>query len=344
MSILVIADTDLDGTGSAVLITKYYEMFYGSSIPFKKGTQVEVMFPSRKSLDDLFSDAIWCEDIKAKYEHIYLCDTCPNSLKACENIGTILAPKMTIFDHHSTNLDRLEQYVQNFTDASGWCGLNIIEGERCSAKITFDVLREMSRASDKFNVFKKFAGLVNDYDLWYRMFPRSTDLADYVATVGADRAYQTLLQIADDPDKNVEEMETLIAGVRKEKEKSLDLAYATLVKHKGYKTPFYTCMVDDWASWVGSEVVAKTGLVAMFDIRRKSLSFRVGSKYVGTEWHKVTGIKPNALDFAEPLGGGGHPQAAGVSTGEASPIFKQLSERLGEILLETYNERSRSTT
>jgi len=336
--VLIVADTDLDGTGSAVIITKFYEMFYGSKIPFKKGTKIDAVFPSRKALDDYFSDSEWCEKIKAQYDHIYLCDTAPNNLEGCKNIGTILAPKMTIFDHHSTNLDRLQPYINNFTDASGWGGFNIIEGERCSARITFDVLRECSRGSDKFNVFKKFAELVNDHDLWHRMLPRSTELADYVATVGAETAYHTFLRIADEPDMNVEDMEEVIGSVDKAKQSSLALAQATLVKHKGYKSPFYTCLVDDWASWVGSEVVAKTGLVAMFDIKRGSLSFRVGAKYRGTSWHKAKGTKPNALDFAEPLGGGGHPQAAGVGTGEASPIFKQLSEKLGELLLETYNE------
>ena len=88
-------------------------------------------------------------------------------------------------------------------------------------------------------------------------------------------------------------------------------------------------------------MVANTGLIAMFDVRRKNLGFRVGPRYLGTAWHKAKGTKPDCLDFAEPWGGGGHPQAAGISTGEASPIFKQLSEKLGEILLEDYHERRR---
>jgi len=341
--VLIVADTDLDGTGSAVLITKFYEMFYSSKIPFKKGHQIDVQFPDRRDLDVVFHEDS-CKKMVEYYDHIYLCDTAPNDLGACKNIGTILAPKMTIFDHHSTNLDRLQPYAKNFTDRNGG-GLHIIEGERCSAKIAFDTLKGTlyREPAAQYNVYKKFAGLVNDLDLWYRKFPRSTELADYVAVVGAEAAYPVLLQVADNPDKSVGDMEKVINSVNKAKRQSLGLAHATLVKHKGYKSPFYTCLVDDWASWVGSEVVAATGLVAMFDIRRKSLSFRVGARYTGTAWHKAKGKKPNALDFAELLGGGGHPQAAGVSTGEASPIFKQLSERLGEILLETYNERSRST-
>lgn len=333
--VLIIADNDLDGTGSAVIVTKFVEMFNTSMIPFKKAHQVDVLFPSRQELDDLFSDQSWCREAAEKYNHIYLCDTCPNSSKAHENIGMILAPKMTVFDHHATNYDRLYPYKARFTGVNGG-GFHIEEGERCSAKITFDTLKGTlySTPADKFNVFKKFAGLVNDLDLWYRMFPRSSELGDYVASVGAAKAYHTLLKIAHDPDKNVDDMEEVISNVAKEKARSLELAKKTLVKHKGYKTPFHTCLVDDWSSWVAGEICPKSGMIAMFDVRKKSLSFRVGSNFAGTAWHKAKGKKPNCLDFAEPLGGGGHPQAAGVSTAESCAIFKELSRRMGELLLE----------
>ena len=346
MKVFVIADTDLDGTGAATIITKYHRLFSNRSLvpPFKvqQRDTVEVYFPDRVELNKKFEDKAWVESVFNTYDLIYLCDTGLNSPEGNQNLGEILAPKVVYFDHHATNLARQEQYIDNYK------GFHIEEGPSCTAKIAFDTLYAQLQEEDEsksleFRKLKKFSLLVNDLDMWYRQMIRSTELADYEAIVGPDVGYVTFLQICENPDANTPDMKQVLERVAKEKARSLALAQATLVKHKGYKTPFHTCIVDDWASWVAGEICPKTGMIAMFDISRKSLSFRVGPKYVGTEWHRANEPKPNCLEFAEPLGGGGHPQAAGVSTGEASPIFKQLSERLGEILLENYNERSRST-
>jgi oligoribonuclease NrnB/cAMP/cGMP phosphodiesterase (DHH superfamily) len=346
MRILVIADQDLDGTGSATIITKYWDLFASRSPmpPFKLRSEhsVECSFPHRSELNGNFENEKWVQDKFEAYDRIYICDTAPNSEKANRNIGTILAPKVVYFDHHATNLKRLLPYKENFLS------FNIEEGERCSAKITFDTLyAELSESNpdkaEEFQGLRKFSLLVNDLDMWYRKMPRSTELADFVAVAGPVAAYTELQEICYTPDTSTPVMLPVLEKISKAKNSSLSLAQATLVKHGGYIAPFYTCLVDDWASWVAGELVASNGVIASFDVARKSLSFRVGPDYSGTEWHRAPEPKPNCLDFAEPLGGGGHPQAAGVSTGESSPIFKQLSQRLGEILLETYNERSRST-
>jgi oligoribonuclease NrnB/cAMP/cGMP phosphodiesterase (DHH superfamily) len=334
MRILVIADTDLDGTGAATIITKYHEICSRPSklTPWASNRDtVEVHFPSREQLNEEFADEDWVRHVEGKYDLIYLCDTGLNTKAGNVNLGTILAPKTIYFDHHETNLNNQKEY------ASDYKGFHVVEGERCTAKIAFDVLHGRLASGPKgeeFRKLKKFAGLINDLDLWYRMFPRSTELGDYVAMVGSEAAYPKLLKIAADPDRNVDDMEEVLSRVSREKESSLALAKATLVKHKGYKTPFHTCFVDDWASWVSGEICPKTGMLTMLDVRRKTLSFRVGSKYIGTEWHDAKEPKPNCIDIAGPLGGGGHPQAAGVSTTESRAIFKKLSQRLGELLLE----------
>lgn len=344
MRVLIIADTDLDGTGAAAIITKYHQLFNSRSKlpPFKiqERDNLEVYFPDRVELNKQFEDTEWTDKIWDTYDLIYLCDTGLNSDKGNENLGRI-ASKVIYFDHHEANLQRQEQYKDRYK------GFHVEEGPSCTAKIAYDTLYSELKNSDpekaeKFRSLKKFSLLVNDLDMWYRRMIRSTELADYEAIVGPLRGYEAWLEIAENPDKNASDMAEVLETVKKQKERSLALARATLVKHKGYKTPFHTCIVDDWASWVNGEIGPKTGMLVMFDISRKSLSFRVGSKYVGTEWHDAKEPKPNCLDFAQPLGGGGHPQAAGVSQGESSPIFKQLSRRLGEILLEDYNERSGS--
>jgi oligoribonuclease NrnB/cAMP/cGMP phosphodiesterase (DHH superfamily) len=347
MQVLVIADQDLDGTGSATIITKYWDLFVSRSAmpPFKVQREafVSCSFPSRSELNEMFEDDKWVQDKFAAYDRIYICDTAPNSEKAIRNIGTILAPKVVYFDHHDTNRKRLLPFKDNFLS------FNIEEGDRCSAKLTFDTLyAELCESNpdkaEEFKGLRKFALLVNDLDMWYRKMPRSTELADFVAVVGPVAAYTELQKICYEPDTNTEAMTPVLDKIFKAKNNSLALAKATLVKHEGYKSPFYTCLVDDWSSWVAAELVAPNGLIAMFDIARKSLSFRVGPDYVGTEWHRAPEPKPNCLDFAELLGGGGHPQASGVSTGEASPIFKALSQRLGEILLEVYSEATNQKT
>lgn len=343
MRVLVIADTDLDGTGAATIITKYHELFSRRSLftPWKiEKDTVEIHFPNRVQLNEEFANEKWIRHIDNKYDLIYLCDTGLNTREGNINLGTVLAPKTIYFDHHETNLKNQEDYKDRYK------GFYVEEGERCTAKIAYDTLAELlgRETADnqpegqarykKFREFKKFAGLVNDLDMWYRMFPRSSELGEYIAVVGAEKAYPRMLKIAATPDQNVDDMEEVLSRVASEKSRSLELAKSTLVKHKGYKTPFHTCMVDDWASWVAGEICPPSGMIAMFDVRYKTLSFRVGPKYIGMEWHKAKGKKPNCLDFAEPLGGGGHPQAAGVSTAEACAIFKKLSQRLGELLLE----------
>lgn len=343
MRILVIADTDLDGTGAATIITKYHELFDRRSLlkPWKVEKDiVEIHFPSRTQLNEEFANEEWVRHVDAKYNLVYLCDTGLNTEAGNKHLGEILAFKTIYFDHHETNLQNQEAYRDNYK------GFYVEEGERCTAKIAYDTLAstlahetsahrlESRDRYSKFRELKKFAGLVNDLDMWYRMFPRSSELGEYVAVVGAANAYPCMLKIATTPDVNVDDMEEVLSKVAADKARSLELAQATLIKHKGYKTPFHTCMVDDWASWVAGEICPVSGMIAMFDVRHKTLSFRVGSKYVGTEWHKAKGKKPNCLDFVIPLGGGGHPQAAGVSTAESCAVFKKLSQRLGEILLE----------
>lgn len=342
MRVLIIADTDLDGTGAAAIITKYHELFktqrhmFAAIVP---RDEVDTYFPDRVELNKRFEDSEWVQSIFFKYDLVYICDTGLNTDEGNANLANILAPKVVYFDHHATNLERQRHYADRYK------GFHIEEGPSCTAKIAYDTLvahLESTNRNEKdirqFKRLKKFSLLVNDLDLWYRKMLRSTELADYEAVVGPERGYAAWMEIAENPDVNTDDMSSVLEKVAKQKRQSLALAHATLVKHKGYKTPFHTCFVDDWASWVAGEICPKTGMIAMFDVRRKSLSFRVGPKYIGMEWHKATGTKPDCLDFAEPLGGGGHPQAAGVSTGECSPLFKQLSACLGELLLETYND------
>lgn len=346
MKVFIIADTDLDGTGAATIITKYHQLFQTKSHsiwrPFgvQPRDEIEVYFPDRVELNQKFEDSRWVDEIWNSYDLIYLCDTGLNTDIGNENLGRI-ASKVIYFDHHSTNLERQYNYADRYK------GFHVEEGSSCTAKIAYDTLFADLQADScrcppdkaiQFRKLKKFSLLVNDLDLWYRTMPRSTELADYEAMVGPYKGYETFLQICENPDENPYHMQEVLNKVSAEKNRSLSLAKATLVKHKGYKVPFHTCIVDGWASWVAGEVCPKTGLLAMLDTSTKALSFRVGSKYAGTAWHDAKQPKPNCLEFAEPLGGGGHPQAAGVSTGEASPIFKQLSQRLGEILLEDYHE------
>jgi len=346
MRVLIIADTDLDGTGAAAIITKYHELNTTRSLmpPFKvQADEIRTYFPERGDLNKNFEDEDWVRFIVKEHDLIYLCDTGLNSEKGNKNLGEIAAPKTIYFDHHASNLERQRPYIENFKE------FHVEEGPRCTAKIAYDTLyarlyKNNPKKASEFRELQKFALFVNDVDLAYWECPRALELADFVTIVGPKEAYIELLTVCTDPDSSTPFIDQMLKVVQDQKERSLHLAKATLVKHKGYKTPFYTCLVDDWASWVSTQIVAKTGMIAMFDVRRKSLSFRVSRRYAGEAWHKTKGKKPNCLDFAEVLGGGGHPQAAGVSSEEASPIFRELSKRLGELLLEVHkNDRRRSS-
>jgi oligoribonuclease NrnB/cAMP/cGMP phosphodiesterase (DHH superfamily) len=341
MRILIVTDTDLDGVSSAIVISKYHELF-DKSRWLRRKPQVDVVFPTREDLNVMFSNEELCNSFVAEYDRIYLCDTCPDGGDACHNIGTILADQMTIFDHHATTIERLRPYITRLSKIPP-AGFQVFEDGRCSAKIAFDVLRGSlyDTPAAKLDVLRRLVDLTNDIDMWHRKFPRSTQLADYVCAVGAKKAYPVIRSIVENLARDVADMSAVLRSVREARQKSLSLAKATLVKHKGYKKPFYTCLVDDHASSVGSDLVANTGLIAMFDIGGKTLHFRLGPRFTGTAWHKATGQKPDCLDFAVPLGGGGHHHAAGVSTNEALPIFKELSRHLGELLLEEYNGRSK---
>jgi len=334
MKVLVIADTDLDGSGAATIVTKFHEILSEGADTLK------VFFPDRQYLNEVFQDLSWVRKIFDVYDKIYLCDTGVNTQEGNKNLGNILAPKVVYFDHHATNYDNQKEYQHRYA------GFYVKEGPDCTAKIAFDVLHNklLEVDADKANDFyrlENFALMVNDIDMWYRKIPRSSELSDYVAYVGPLDAYETFQEICYIPDENTPHMDEVLKKVEEEKKRSLELAKATLVEHQGYKAPFFSCLVDDWASWVSGEICPRDGLLSMFDLSRKSLGFRTGSDFVGVKWHEAKGTKPDCLDFAEPLGGGGHPQAAGVSTREAFPILNKLSQRLGEVLLEDYNEQPR---
>lgn len=348
MRILVIADSDLDGTGSATIVTKYHELFtersWKSFFRSKPRDTVYASFPDRLWLNTKFEDPVWVRKCVEYYDLIYICDIGVSTEKANKNLGQIMAPKVVYFDHHSTTLDKQSSYIDNYKS------FNVIEGSRCSANIAYDILHEQLielNREDLVGRFKKlysFSFLVNDLDMWHRTVKRSTELGDYVASVGARPAYETLLSVCEAPYKNIGNMSDTLQKVASQKEHSLSLAKATLVKHKGYKTPFHTCIVNDWASWVAGELCPKTGMLGMFDVKKASLSFRVGPNYIGDLWHSAKEPKPNCLDFAERLGGGGHPQAAGAGIGCLAPSLKHFSSQVGELLLEIHNGRKSGDT
>ena len=127
-------------------------------------------------------------------------------------------------------------------------------------------------------------------------------------------------------------MKDAIDRVRYKKKASLELGRATLVKHRNYKVPFYTAIIDDFQSEVASELVHPKGMIACYNVNANTISFRIGSDYSGMKYSRNTII--SCLDFAELFGGGGHPQAAGISPSEAAKILKVMSKEMGCFLLE----------
>lgn len=338
MDILVIADTDIDGTGTATIIRWYYQSKYFISLP-----RIKVWFPDRTVLNERFSDETWVRQTAHDNDLIYLCDTGPNSEDGNKLLGEILAPQTIYFDHHQTNYDRQEPYIKNYK------GFYVKEGARCTAKIAFDTfLKEFddprsfiaTRHYRKFVKIKEFAQLVNDLDMWIRKYPRSTELGDVVDALGPYGAHEEFNKICLAPGTNTEKMREGITQVRYRKEASLALGKATLVKHRNYKVPFYTAVIDGFQSEVASELVHPRGMIACFNIDTKSISLRIGSEYSGMKYSRNTKI--NCLDFAELFGGGGHPQAAGISPPEATKVLKVLSRELGRYLLEEEKNERRS--
>lgn len=330
MDILIIADTDIDGTGAATIIRWYYQSKHLFWRP-----KIKVWFPDRTVLNERFADETWVRGAAHDNDLIYLCDTGPNSEEGNRFLGEILAPQTIYFDHHQTNYDRQEPYIKNYK------GFFVKEGARCTAKIAFDTfLKEFdvphsfiaTRRYRKFVKIKEFAQLVNDIDMWIRKYPRSTELNDVVDALGPYKAHEEFNKICLAPGTNTETMREGITQVRYKKEASLALGKATLVKHRSYKVPFYTAVIDGFQSEVASELVHPRGMIACFNIDTKAISFRIGSEYSGMKYNRNTKI--NCLDFAELFGGGGHPQAAGISPTEATNILKVLSRELGRYLLE----------
>ena len=332
MGILIIGDTDIDGTGAATIIRWYYQSKY--LFPQLR-PKIKVWFPERTVLNERFADATWVRSVFHDNDLIYLCDTGPNSEEGNRNLGEILAPKTIYFDHHQTNYDRQEQYIKNYK------GFYVKEGARCTAKIAFDTLLKefdvphsflATRRYRKFVKIKEFAQLVNDIDMWIRKYPRSTELADVVNALGPIRAHEEFNKICLTPGSNTEPMKDAIDRVRYKKVASLELGRATLVKHRNYKVPFYTAIINDFQSEVASELVHPKGMIACYNVNANTISFRIGSDYSGMKYSRNTKI--SCLDFAELFGGGGHPQAAGISPSEAAKILKVMSKEMGRFLLE----------
>lgn len=330
MQVLIIADTDVDGAGSAAIIRWYYQSKYLFRRP-----KIKVWFPDRTVLNERFADEAWVRGVARDNDLIYLCDTGLNSEEGNKNLGEMLAPQTIYFDHHQTNYDRQEKYIKNFK------GFHVKEGARCTAKIVFDTfLKEFdvphsflaTRRYRKFVKIKEFAHLVNDIDMWIRKYPRSTVLNDVVTALGPQRAYEEFIKICLVPGTNTEVMKDAITRVRYKKEASLELGKVTLVKHRNYKAPFYTAIIDGFQSEVAAELVHPKGMIAAYNVDTRCISFRIGSEYSGMKYNRNT--KLNCLDFAELFGGGGHPQAAGMSPSETTQVLKLMSREMGRFLLE----------
>jgi oligoribonuclease NrnB/cAMP/cGMP phosphodiesterase (DHH superfamily) len=338
MKVLVIGDTDIDGTGAAVVIRWYYQSKYLFWRP-----QITTMFPDREVLNEKFADESWAREITHNYDLVYLCDTGLNTEEGNHNLGEILAPQTIYFDHHQTNYDRQEKYLKNFK------GFYVKEGSRSTTKIAFDTfLKEFdvpqsflaTRHYRKFIKVKEFAQLVNDYDMWIRKYPRSTTLNDVVAALGPQKAYEEFVKICLTPGVNTEPMKEAIIQVRYQKQASLNLGKDTLVKHRNYKVPFYTAVVNGFQSEVASALVHPKGMIAVYNLETQTISFRIGAEYSGMKYNRNTDL--NCLDFAEMLKGGGHPQAAGIPASESTKILKLMSREMGRYLLEEEkNERQR---
>ncbi len=340
MKILIIGDFDLDGTGAATVI-KWYHQCNSFLKP-----KIDVLFPDRKELNDNFSDPDWVTRIYKKYDLVYLCDTGLNTEEGNKYLGTILAPKIIYFDHHETNLKNQEEYVKNFK------GFYVKEGARCTAKIAYDVLLKefedpgsvwKTRKYNKFLKIKEFAHLVNDFDMWIRKYPRSTQLSDVVTELGPRVAHEELVKICLTPNEDTDL--TAKAWKRSENFKNIsrELGRDTLVKHRNYKVPFYSAVIDGYQSEVGSDLVHPRGMIALFNIKTKTISLRIGADYSGMKYGRNKTI--NCLDFAELFGGGGHPMAAGIGSTGSNLILKEMSRTMGQFLLEEEkNERSRKRT
>ena len=342
MRILVMADSDLDGVGTAAMIKWYYN---NCSAWYRPRAMVEVMFPTRSGFNGIFWSRDRVRRLSSGFDFVFICDLGLDSSQANQILAEELASKTIYIDHHPTTDVHQSQYKERY-----FMYAVEAEGGHCTAEIAYCLLvnspaaqpdgpffRLSTSKRTQFTQLHAFATLVTDLDLWYRKLPRSMELGDFVETAGPHRAFAELMKILPDFEKNTPTMEKYLEQAETKKQNSKALGEATLVQHDGYKMPFSTCFVDDYASWVGSELVDSVGLIAMMDVKGKTLHFRVGPRFVGTAWNKAKGTKPDSLDFAVPLGGGGHHQSAGVSEQEALPIFKELSRRFGEVLLEEYN-------
>ena len=331
-TVLIIGDTDVDGTGAATIIRWYYQSKY--LFPQLR-PKIKVWFPERTVLNERFADATWVRSVAHDNDLIYLCDTGLNIEEGNKNLGEILAPKTIYFDHHQTNYDHQEQYAKNYK------GFYVKEGARCTAKIAFDTLLKefdvphsflATRRYRRFVKIKEFAQLVNDIDMWIRKYARSTELADVVNALGPDKAHEEFNKVCLTPGTNTETMKEALATVRHHKVASLKLGQSTLVKHKNYKVPFYTAIINGYQSEVASDLVHPRGMIACYNLDTNTISFRIGSEYSGMKYSRNNTI--SCLDFAELFGGGGHPQAAGISPSEAAKILKVMSKEMGRFLLE----------
>ena len=104
-----------------------------------------------------------------------------------------------------------------------------------------------------------------------------------------------------------------------------------MVKHRNYKAPFYTAVIDGFKSEVGSALVHPKGMIAVFDIESRTVSFRIGSEFSGMKYNRNTSL--NCLDFAELFNGGGHPQAAGAMIdGQLDQVVPKVLSKARELL------------
>jgi oligoribonuclease NrnB/cAMP/cGMP phosphodiesterase (DHH superfamily) len=315
MRVLVIADTDLDGVGSAALIDLYYNIIGGAT--------VEAYFPNRNRLNEQFGDDRIVKKWAVEYDLVYLCDTGLDDPDSYRNLGRILGPKTTYFDHHQSNHEKSEVYAGNFL------GYHVMEGDRCTAKIVYDTILAsgslLKGECERFKEAEEFVTLVNDLDFWLLEYSRSLELGDVVAVLGPDRAFMELKECVTNAYHNSPVMQEAIETARMRKSKSFRLAKETLVKHEGYKVPLYTAMCRGHASEVSHHLVHSRGLIILYDTVSGTMCARRGTKAAGDA---------NCLDFAGLFGGGGHPFAAGFP---AERILKQMSRTMGQYMIEEWN-------
>lgn len=300
--ILLLTHTDMDGAGPAILLRALFP-----NLVVKHCTNAAMDSEIEKTLTD--------PETGEQFDAVIICDiSC--KLETAERIDTNMAvKKVVLLDHHITakDLNRFSWAVvcPEVLEGSWFEKMGLVHSSGTSLLYNYLEYLGLNQEFPDIDKAEEFAFLVAGYDTW-----------DWVNVFGEDSRFNDMETLFEQ--YGMSEFERVFTGkllngdpLIGEREKSFLIA--ALSKKQAY--------IDDLEPWT------ETGHVQMPDGRTYNFACLQANQYIGDVYNRLKKIHPESdfyiIDYgkgvsirtdkdinlgalAKPLGGGGHPGAAGI--------------------------------